>query len=282
MKARLENISLAGKNASFLCYEVNVPAFEFVWHYHPEYELTYIMGGSGERLVGDNYAHFEPGDLVLLGPMLPHTWVGKTSDNEHCRAVVIQFSKAFIEPLLHYPEIAGVVGLLGKAAKGLFFTKVDRDTIGLLKACTSHTGVDTFITLVKILCMLANAEAMPLSFGHVKPFKGNEDQHRINKVFTYLHGHSSDGVSIAQAAALVHLSESAFCKFFKRISGKTFSDYVNDVRIAKACQLLIETDKPIEEVAFAVGFESQTYFNRVFLKKKATKPTIYRALNAFR
>ncbi len=279
MKARLENISLAGKNASFLCYEVNVPAFEFMWHYHPEYELTYIIEGTGERLVGDNYANFQPGDLVLLGPMLPHTWVGKTTENEHCKAVVIQFSKAFIEPLLHYPEITGVFGLLGKATNGFVFTNIGGDTISLVKACASHKGVDAFIALVKILCTLAGAEAMPLSSGHFKPFKGNEDQHRINKVFTYLHGHSNSGVSIAQAASIVHLSESAFCKFFKRISGKTFSDYVNDIRIAKACALLIETDMPIEQIAFAVGFESQTYFNRVFLKKKATKPKQYRNVN---
>ncbi len=279
MKAKLENISLAGKNASFLCYEVIVPAFEFMWHYHPEYELTYIIEGTGERLVGDNYANFQPGDLVLLGPMLPHTWVGKTTENEHCRAVVIQFSKAFIEPILNYPEITGIFGLLGKATNGLFFTNIGGDTISLVQACASQKGVDAFIALVKLLCTLAGAEAQPLSSCHFKPFKGNEDQHRINKVFTYLHGHSNSGVSIAQAASMVHLSESAFCKFFKRISGKTFSDYVNDVRIAKACQLLIETDKPIDEIAFAVGFESQTYFNRVFLKKKATKPKQYRNVN---
>jgi YesN/AraC family two-component response regulator len=102
--------------------------------------------------------------------------------------------------------------------------------------------------------------------------KGNENQQRINKVFLYVQKEFKEHISLKKAASIIHLSESAFCKFFKRASGKTFSTYVNDIRIAYASQLLIESDKAIGEIAFESGFESLTYFNRVFLKTKGVKP----------
>lgn len=106
--------------------------------------------------------------------------------------------------------------------------------------------------------------------------KGTENQQRINTIFQYVQQEFNETISLKKAASLIHLSESAFCKFFKRTSGKTFSDYTNEIRIAHACQLLIETDHPVSEVAFSSGFDSITYFNRVFLKKKGVRPMHYR------
>ena len=105
---------------------------------------------------------------------------------------------------------------------------------------------------------------------------GKKTEGRIGKVFQYIHQHSADTVSLGEMAALINLSESAFCKFFKRTTGKTFSDYLTDIRIGQACHLLSESDETISEVAYRSGFESLTYFNRVFLRKKGMRPREFR------
>jgi len=276
MKAKLEQLSLESKEASFLCYRLRVPYFEFLWHYHPEYELTYIVKGKGRRFVGDSYEDFGPGDLALLGSLLPHTWVSEGNYSDSCEAVVIQFPTGFIEPLFQYPEMNNIRILLHKAKNGLYFQSADETVITLLKELVTLKGAAAFASLIKLLHQLSGSPSIQLSSDHFKPLKGNENQQRINKVFLYLQENYTGKVSLSHASEIVHLSESAFCKFFKRVTGRTFSDYVNEIRISKACELLIETDKSIELIAFETGFESQTYFNRIFLKKKFIRPGKFR------
>ena len=279
MKPKLEHVSHRVNNQSFLCYEVNVPAFEFLWHYHPEYELTYISKGKGKRLVGDSYETFEAGDLVLLGPLLPHTWITEKKGKENCSAIVIQFTHDFVKQLFQFPEMSAFEKLFVKADRGLHFNAAkNRNCILLLTKMVQSNELVSFTLLLQVLQQLAVKKPVPLTSVQYKPIKGNENQQRINKVFLYIQNEFKESVALKKAASLIHLSESAFCKFFKRASGKTFSDYTNEVRIGHACQLLIETDKAIGEIAFESGFESLTYFNRVFLKKKKVRPGRYRKM----
>jgi len=111
-----------------------------------------------------------------------------------------------------------------------------------------------------------------------QPIKGSENEKRINNIFQYIQKHATEKLTIQKAALLVHLSPSAFCKFFKRVTGKTFSDYVNDVRIANVCSDLLASDKQIAEIAYQNGFETLSYFNRIFLKKKNISPNSYRKM----
>jgi len=277
MRAKLELLSQQNNNRSFLCYEVKLPSFDFFWHYHPEYELTYIVKGTGKRLVGDSYENFDEGDLALLGPSLPHTWFTEKKSEHNCRAIVIQFSLNFIEPMLQYPEMADIKKLLRKADKGLKFSYQKSKELAVdLHQILQTTGVDSITSLLSLLQKLSNSRTISLATPGFRPIKGNQNQQRINIVFQYVQQQFKNAISLREAASLIHLSESAFCKFFKRVSGKTFSDYVNDIRIAHACQLLIESDMLIEQIAYESGFDSLTYFNRIFLKKKATKPGSFR------
>ncbi len=277
MRAKLELLSQQNNNRSFLCYEVKLPSFDFFWHYHPEYELTYILRGNGKRLVGDSYENFYEGDLVLLGPSLPHTWFTEKTSKENYRAIVIQFSLNFIEPMLQYPEMADIKKLLRKADKGLKFSYQKSKELSVdLHQILHNKGVDSITSLLLLLQKLSNSRTISLATPGFRPIKGNQNQQRINIVFQYVQQQFKNGISLREAASLIHLSQSAFCKFFKRISGKTFSDYVNDIRIAHACQLLIESDMLIEQIAYESGFDSLTYFNRIFLKKKETKPGSFR------
>jgi AraC-like DNA-binding protein/mannose-6-phosphate isomerase-like protein (cupin superfamily) len=277
MRPKLEQIAHRTHNQSFVCYEVKVPAFEFVWHYHPEYELTYIVKGSGKRLVGDSYENFEAGDVVLLGPMLPHTWVTEKKLQENCSAIVIQFTNSFAEQLLQFPEMSDIGKLFAKTCRGIrFYSSKNKDFAVLLKKMIDSNDLMKLTLLIQVLQQLCNTKYATLSSAQYKIMKGNENQQRINKVLSYIQKDCKENITLHKAASLIHLSESAFCKFFKRATGKTFSDYTNDIRVANVCQLLIETDKPISEIAFGSGFDSLTYFNRIFLKKKKIRPGQWR------
>jgi len=273
MKAKLEHLLEKNQHQSFLCYEVNMPVFEFHWHYHPEYELTYIASGIGKRLVGDSYENYEEGDMVLLGPNISHTWVSNSIKSNNSIAIVIQFTQEFIAPLLSYPEFNGMEKLLTNSKRGLILTdKKQSDLVALIQHLPKKKGLEAFIDLMKIFRLLLHINGIPITTAIMKPFKSAEDSNRINVVFLYIQKHFKKKISLQKAASLIHISESAFCKYFKRVSGKTFSNYVNDVRLSFACQLIIETDKPIALIAFESGFESITYFNRIFLKKKTITP----------
>lgn len=277
MKATYENVESRKGNTSFVAYHSIVPYFEFKWHYHPEYELTLITKGSGKRLVGDSYENFSEGDLVLLGSGLPHTWASERVEKGKVSAVVIQFSEIFIKSFVQHPEFADVAKLLAGASTGLHFTKENsREMIRKIEKLPSKESVARITGLLSILQLLAQQDSKPLASAFFTSAKGKENEERINKVCRYIQEHSGESISVEKAATLVHLSSSAFCKFFKRVTGKTFSDYVNDIRIGNACHLLTESDKTINAIAFESGFESLTYFNRTFLKKKKSTPGMFR------
>lgn len=278
MRPRLEPLNHRLSSQSFIAYEVKVPSFDFYWHYHPEYELTYIVEGKGMRLVGDSYEPFEAGDLVLIGPMLPHTWVTEKVGNTNCQALVVQFSQKFMEQLLQFSEMKILEKLFEKAERGLQWTSSGDQTSTLMQELLHSDDLLRFSWLLQVLHYLSAQHSTPIASLQYKPLKGNENQQRLNKVFLYVQSQFREQITLDQAAALVHLSKSAFCKFFKRASGKTFSDYTNEIRLAHACRLLVETDRSISEIATDSGFESLTYFNRIFLKKKKVRPGEFRRI----
>lgn len=276
MKPSFENIDRLRSGDSFVVYQYEAAYFPFKWHYHPEYELTLITSGSGKRLVGDNYTGFVPGDLVLLGSNLPHTWASE-AERRPAAAVVIQFSEAFIAPFLQYPECRGIAALLRRSERGVFFRKrIAAAVIEKIKELPAATGMEKLLGLIGVLHQLGRMNADPVSSLVMAHIPTDQAEKRINKVLQHVYRNYKRPFRIDQLSRLIHLSPGAFCKFFKKITGKTFSDYVNDVRVAKACTLLLETDRNITRIAYDVGFESITYFNRVFLKKKEMTPGAFR------
>ncbi len=280
MKAKLEQINIIKNEQSFLCYKRQEPAFEMYWHYHPEFELTYIIEGEGRRIVGDNHASFGSGDLVLLGSQLPHTWVATQKSNADCQAIVIQFSPKFIAPFLAYSELKEVKNLLEKAQYGLFFPNVEKEVLDKITALLSAEGVYKITNLIEILANLSEIKVKTLSSPTFQVIENKNNEKRINQVFQYVQDNfTTPTLSVTNTAQQVHLTKGAFCKFFKNTCGKTFSDYVNDIRIAHACTLLFESDKAISRVAIESGFENLAYFNRIFLKKKGVVPSKFRGKN---
>jgi AraC-like DNA-binding protein/mannose-6-phosphate isomerase-like protein (cupin superfamily) len=277
MKPLLENLTSKRGQDAFMAITVNQPKFNFYWHYHPEYELTLIVNGKGRRLIGDSHENFENGDLVLIGPGLPHTWVSDSGIKGKSEAIVIQFSENFMERFAGLEELTAIHKLLLRAKQGILFKgKIPASSMEQIKLLPEKMGLEKITLLLHILHELSKVKSLSLASSFYQPLKGKENENRINKVCQYVQKFANESLTIHKAAALIHLSPSAFCKFFKRITGKTFSDYVNDIRIANVCSQLMATDKQVAEIAYGNGFESLTYFNRVFLKKKGVSPSQYR------
>jgi AraC-like DNA-binding protein len=279
MKPLLENIDKNKGRTSFVAFAIQKPKFDFFWHYHPEYELTLIVKGRGKRIIGDHHAFYESGDLVLIGPGLPHTWVSDSDIKVKSEAIVVQFTIDFIKRFDGLYELSAIHDLLKAAKQGISIKGKDIATVKeQLKMLPTKNGIEKMTSLLHILNALSTLKQEPLATLYYQPLKGSENEKRINKVCQYIQKHAQEPLNNQKAAALIHLTPSAFCKFFKRATGKTFSDYVNDIRIANICSELMDTDKQIAEIAYANGFESITYFNRVFIKKKKMSPSNYRKM----
>jgi len=275
MRPKLEKIT-AG-NRSFLSFEVRQSTFDFFWHFHPDYELTYIVSGQGKRLVGDSVETFSPGVLVLFGPGLPHVWVSEKKTDQLAVAIVVQFSAAFAESVLAFPELSAAEGLFKKVQQGICFQaakqwKPERK----MKIIAGLLPGNPFTVLLEILHGFTVNKTKNLDSVQDKLLRPGNDGRRIHKVLKFVQDHYREPVTVSQAAAMLHLSDSAFCKYFKRSMGKTFSDYVNDIRVTHAASLLIETDLSIASLAADCGFENISYFNRVFLRKKGIQPYKFR------
>lgn len=278
MKAKLEDIPLQKGKSSFYAYRIQVPFFEFKWHYHPEYELTYIIKGSGYRIVGNSYEYFDEGDLVLLGSNLPHTWSGKLEDDVYSEAVVIQFSKEFISPFLELQESVSIKNLLDTSGRGINF-EANESLVSDIIELTEVKGVQRILKLISILDALSKKQSTLIAPNTFHIIVSKKSEMRINKVCLFIQNNFNNKISLKEAANLIYLTESNFCKFFKKATGKTYSDYLNEIRINEACRLLVQSENSISQISFECGFETLSYFNRVFNAKKGITPSVYRREN---
>ncbi len=274
MKPQIERL-LTPLEASFRFRHFKLKSFEFVWHCHREYELTLISKGSGRRFVGDNISDFYPGDFILTGPGLPHTWYGEHGGE----AIVIQFKENFLgNEFFTIPEMKPIKQFLNKASRGLEFEKtVGKIIEKKMKRLESSNFARRIILLLEILETLASAKEYTVLSS--KPFsitmEGAKEE-RIDKVCNFIHNHYLEPITLDQISEIPAMSAQSFCRFFKQATGKVFSDYVNELRISHACMLLIESEKSISEVCFESGFNNLSNFNRHFARLKKMPPRQYR------
>ena len=257
--------------------------FPFYWHYHPEFELTLIVNSHGQRLVGDGIADYGPGDLVLLGPNLPHSWRSgpmKLPREQWHRAVVIQFRENFLgEEFFRLAEMEPIVRLLKRSAAGLSFghTKTGHAIAQKMVAFSSYSPARRIVNLMSILLdMASEPDAKVLSTDRVRPMCRVEDQQRIEAVCSHLNDHFDQEIDFAALSQKVHMDQAALCRFFKRATGRTMTAYVNEMRVGAAAQLLTDTDLSILDIGFQVGFGNYSNFNRQFKRIKGYGPRMLR------
>jgi AraC-like DNA-binding protein len=189
--------------------------------------------------------------------------------------VVIQFSGSLFNSFAGLPEFENIKRLLQSCRHGLHF-KNSKPFKELILSLPGKTGVEKITGLISLLNQLSQQKGRKLASAEYDISQAKNSEPRINKVCTYVEQNFAKPITINDAASIINISPSAFCKFFKRATGKTFSDYVNDLRVGYACYQLIETDKQISTIARSAGFESLTYFNRVFARKKHSTPREFR------
>lgn len=267
---------------SFRFMHMKLERFNGERHRHPQAELTWVVQGAGVRFVGDSAAPFEDGDLVLVGPDVPHLWVSHADDvgkpHELC---VAQFPANLLETL-SVPEWGDVSDLLRRASQGLVIqAPVCSDVQGLLLRMQAEQGLTRLALLLEILGLLVKhpSALQTLSSASVVVASGrgsDQTDRRIDRVVRWIQDNLAQNLRIEDAAAQGHVSPAAFSRFFRRSLGKTFTEYVNDLRCTEAAIQLRKTDKPVATVALDCGFTTMSHFNRQFLLRHGQTPRRYR------
>lgn len=254
--------------------------FNCPWHVHPEYEVILVLEGRGYRIVGDNITSLGPGDLVFVGPGLPHIWQEEpASGSRQVRTLLIQFDERFLgDGLLKLPALEPVRQFLRRTARGLHIVGPTRKKVSaVMQQMTRSKGFRRLLQFLEILSLLASSkDCHPIASPSFAPNFEVFEQERMDHVFQFLTSRIDQDVRIADAARLIHLSEGAFSRFFRAHTGKTFPEFVNALRIGRACRLLTESERNITEVAYACGFTNLSNFNRQFLRLKALSPREFR------
>lgn len=256
------------------------------WHHHDEYELHLITATSGKVFVGDWIGQFQPGHLVLTGPRLPHNWVSTDVPPEGVaeRDLVIQFSHAPIEAGgQHIPELREVLPLLERARHGIEFFGMSEQAVRHWQRIKASHGLARFGAFCQFLCDLAACtDYRLLSTAKLQSVDNDARQSQINTVVNRITDQLAEPLSAAGLAREIGMTESGFSRFFRRATGNTFTDFVNHVRVNRACQLLMESRLPITRIGFDVGFNNIANFNRRFLDIKGMTPREYRRQAASR
>lgn len=272
MKAAYEHIS-PSDGGSFRLEIRREAQFQFAWHVHPEFELTLITEGTGQRFIGDSVRSYAPGDLVLVGAHLPHTW--RSLSGGPSEAVVVQFRRDFLGvPLWEAPEFTGVAKLLDGAGRGLEFTNDLARQIRDLAAVTDPAR--RTVGLLDVLVQLAEAGGATVASAGFSPVLREDARRRIDDVYNYLYARYADHITLAEVAAVAHLTPAAFSRFFHRTTGHTLTDFIAELRVGAVRRMLVETDEPVTAIASACGFRNLSHFNRTFRRLSGTSPREYR------
>lgn len=265
---------------SFSTVLENPPEFDTAWHHHPEYELIFISGSMGTRFMGDSIQQFNETELVLVGPSLPHCWKEDLGNkNPNAKAYVIHFSADFLgKDFFDIPEGRQVKHLLEQSRLGLRFPpEIEQLAVWKIMQIFETTDFDRIMNLLGLLNLLAKSESFEQisSPGFINAFIENQSE-RINKVFEYTLENFTKPVDLDTIAGLVHMSKTAFCRFFRKSTGKTYFDFLKEIRLGHACKLLQESDLSIHQISFHCGYESMSNFNKQFKDLFATTPFKYR------
>jgi AraC-like DNA-binding protein len=277
MKLNRENIPASQESFFMVSTHDRQNPCQVLWHYHPESELVYVPSGNGRRQVGHHRSQYTNGDLVLIGPHIPHL-------NFHYQAqgdfeeIIIQFNKeSLLTSLQLFPEFTPLIRWLSKLQTGIAFGEATRKQMdGLLRQLPTMTPLEKTLSMLKLLHTLSsstdgNLLDSPIKLPHYQQYDGE----RINKVYAYIQAHYQQSMDMTEVVALTGLSQAAFCRFFRKMTNMSFTDFVNEYRINKACQLLME-GYPVTQAAYTSGFNAISHFNVTFRKKMQITPTVYR------
>ncbi len=281
MKAELISRTVH-QNCSFSLECHNYKNFLKKWHYHPELELVILLESTGTRFVGDSIEKFSPGEIVLIGRNLPHLWLNDKSyfveDSDlMVKAFVIHFGGNFGNQLLNIPELGCIKNLFHRARRGLHFSgKANEQVITQVEDMFKMNEFEKVMELLSVLHNLSKYSSSKSlsSSGFVDSFR-NKQNSKLIAIYEYIMNNFKQEVTLDKVAELAHMNPSAFSRYFKSVQKKTFTQFLNEVRIGYACKLLQEQRYNIAEVCFESGYNNISNFNRQFKALKGMSPSTY-------
>ncbi|MBW4891877.1 AraC family transcriptional regulator [Mucilaginibacter sp. HMF5004] len=284
MKPHYLKIDLKPQNCFNVRHDI-LSSFRGIWHYHPELELHYVIRGEGVRFIGDNIRNFLPGELVLVGGNLPHSWRSKdeyfnNNPNLNVEVIVMHFLPDCLgAELLQLPEAYLLPKLFEKAKNGLMIEGVAKvRVIELMQKALTAENFDRIIILVSILKILAETdEYANITLSRNEYYQSNESETlRLNKVCSHTLANYRRDISLEEVASICHLSTTSFCRYFKLMMNKTYTDFLTEIRISHACRLLIENKRSTIMICYECGFNNISNFYRHFKKITKTTPFEYK------
>ena len=277
MNQILQEIVPITEDDLFIIFNRPNAKFSYPIHSHPEYEINLVMNTSGTRVIGDNEEEFNGLDLVMTGPNIPHVWKSEAETNH---VITIQFSNELLaDQIISKRVFMPIRQLLIDSIQGLHFYGTDAEKIKDEIMELMHTqGFQTATKFFSILSSMATATKRKLvsNMYESEILINISKSRRITKACKYIEENISQKISLSDVAILVNMSESAFSHFFKKKTGISFITHVNNLRVAKACDLLINTSRSASEICYDCGFNNKSNFIRIFTKKKQMTPIEYR------
>ncbi len=269
---------------TFMVKEMDVPYFVNTHHFHKDYEIVYVKEGSGKRVIGDHVEEFADGDLVFVGPNLPHVWFNDKeyydgSASLRARSVVIYLKRNWLEEVvLRLPQVDKLRKLLDKTVRGVKITGPASDRIGQIAAGIYRSeGLRQTVDLFLMLHEMSETPDCKIlaSVDYLNTHNENETV-RLNNVYEYVMRNFSSDIRLTDVADVANMTPNAFCRYFKKQTQKNFSQFVNEIRVGHACRLLRQKELSIAQVCYESGYQSLTNFNKFFRRIAGKSPLAYR------
>jgi len=284
MKPHFHKVPITQEN-SFSCRHDIAPNFGTLWHYHPELELHYTIKGEGVKFIGDNVSNFSGGDMILLGENLPHTWHCKEEyfrpgSGLKAEALVLHFHPQCMgRDFANLPEAYLLPRLFERAKKGLAVQGESKNKIAsLLYQMLEAKDLERLVHLISILNILTEAgdlETIAPAYAWQQP-SSIKEMARLERVFTYVLSNYRKDIALEEVASLANMSVTSFCRYFKGMTHKTFSEFLIEIRISHVCRALVEDRLPTEVICFECGFNNVSNFYRHFKKVTGLTPFEYK------
>lgn len=277
----LREITPLNENDCFLVFDRKRNNFDFPLHFHPEYEINFIFNAKGaKRIVGDHIEQIDNYELIMVGPNIYHCWEDyKNDQNQTLHEITIQFPKNLFDSLISNKNILEPIKELFKSAdRGILFsTETAIKLESKLSSLNSGSPFENFLNFQSLLYDLAVSKNKRLLTNiSFKETSNSFKSHKIEKIFNFINTNYSEVIRLEDAAAMVNMTAATFGRLIKHQTGKTFVEFVNELRLGVATRKLIETNESVSEICFSCGFNNVSNFNRIFKKSKNCTPSEFR------
>ncbi len=273
----------ASPTESVIFFDEEIPHFSVPWHFHPEIEILFVVKSSGTSYVGDGIHRFTEGEIGIIGENVPHWWKSDTKyfdgkDTTGIKALIIQFKKEIFDTnFINLPEMNSIKEFMAKSQRGIQFSNKSGKLLGeqIIKIFRL-TGINRITELILLLDMMANTKEYKYhaSIGYSKTIN-TYDFYRFNKIHEHIIRNFTKQIKLEDIAGIVNICPTAFCRYFKKHTGKTFLSFLNEIRIGHACKLMVEGKISVSMASLESGFNNLSHFNDQFKRVMNLTPTEY-------